>query len=491
MWAFRESLRPIRGDLAEAVQTCLEAALCEQGGFNHLLKAASFGRHFAESAGPPDRHREACRSLRICTELRKAPIEIPITAQQLEKLGMAGLTLRLAQRHFHLLGARICEWVGHCPEKILFHWACAKIRRAKGSPQTDEQLCHAILEKFQRCPGIGFAEVARVAAEMYRPHLATLLLNHEPRSHAQIQVLVQLSRGDERDREIMLRLAFDKAARSWDPDLVHSAVNAACSGDVCQRGADLQSCARLIKEKPQELQVASDLVTGALLRAGNFERARMFNELLDRKRPAAFAALSRVFVQTSYEERLKLLRFSKDLFALTEGPEAEKASMQFMSQACADELELLSAQAGLEEKASAKNWGRGREVRFLGLPLVTSLLKLIELEEVKEADELRAKMRMVDKRYWRIKIRGLASCGNFDELNAFAILASPIGYEPFVEAFLKAGRNDFALALVPKVKSGEQQALYYQQMNLHEEAQRARQGQDRGAGRLLNFFAGR
>ncbi|CAJ1370454.1 unnamed protein product [Effrenium voratum] len=272
---------------------------------------------------------------------------------------------------------------------------------------------------------------------------------------------------------------------------VHSAVNAACSGDVCQRGADLQSCARLIKEKPQELQVASDLVTGALLRAGNFERARMFNELLDRKRPAAFAALSRVFVQTSYEERLKLLRFSKDLFALTEGPEAEKASMQFMSQACADELELLSAQAGLEEKASAKNWGRGREVRFLGLPLVTSLLKLIELEEVKEADELRAKMRMVDKRYWRIKIRGLASCGNFDELNAFAILASPIGYEPFVEAFLKAGRNDFALALVPKVKSGEQQALYYQQMNLHEEAQRARQGQDRGAGRLLNFFAGR
>ena len=44
----------------------------------------------------------------------------------------------------------------------------------------------------------GFADVARVAAEMYRPHLATVLLNHEPRSHAQVQVLVQLSReGDE------------------------------------------------------------------------------------------------------------------------------------------------------------------------------------------------------------------------------------------------------------------------------------------------------
>ena len=40
----------------------------------------------------------------------------------------------------------------------------------------------------------GFAAVARVAAEMYRPHLATLLLNHEPRSQAQVKVLVQLSK---------------------------------------------------------------------------------------------------------------------------------------------------------------------------------------------------------------------------------------------------------------------------------------------------------
>ena len=39
----------------------------------------------------------------------------------------------------------------------------------------------------------GFAAVARVAAEMYRPHLATLLLNHEPRSQAQVRVLVQLA----------------------------------------------------------------------------------------------------------------------------------------------------------------------------------------------------------------------------------------------------------------------------------------------------------
>ena len=54
----------------------------------------------------------------------------------------------------------------------------------------------------------------------------------------------------------MLRLALDKAARSWDPDLMHSALSAACLGDPCERSSDIQSCARLIKEKLYDLQVA-------------------------------------------------------------------------------------------------------------------------------------------------------------------------------------------------------------------------------------------
>lgn len=331
---------------------------------------------------------------------------------------------------------------------------------------------------------------------MYRPHLATVLLNHEPRSHAQVQVLVQLSReGDEKDREIMLRLALDKAARSWDPDLMNSAISAACMGDPCERGSDIQSCARLIKEKLYELQVVGDMVTKQLLAREQFDRARMLNDLLDRKRPAAFAALHRVFRQQNYDERTKLLRFSKDLFGINDpsATDSEKSSMQFMAQACVEEMDLLAAQLTLEEKANAKSWGRSfgsSTQRFLGLPLVTTLVKLLELGEVREADELRMRMKVSDKRYWRIKIRGLAAAGSFEELNAFAIVTSPIGYEPFVETFLKYGRQDFALALVPKVKSSEQQAQYYQQMGLHDQAQRARsQGQERsGAGRLLNIL---
>lgn len=46
-----------------------------------------------------------------------------------------------------------------------------------------------------------------------------------------------------------------------------------------------------------------DLVTKQLISREQFDRARMLNDLLDRKRLAAFAALHRVFRQTNYDER--------------------------------------------------------------------------------------------------------------------------------------------------------------------------------------------
>merc|ERR1712061_851423 len=92
------------------------------------------------------------------------------------------------------------------------------------------------------------------------------------------------------------------------------------------------------------------------------------------------------------------------------------------------------------------------------------------------------------KRYWRIKVRALSDSGNLTELNTMAThLKAPIGYELVIEAFLKHGRNDYALPFVPKVKNPELQAAYYTQMGMEEEAQAARaQRQERaGPGRLL------
>jgi len=491
----QESLRLIKDDLADAVATCIDAAVYEHepDTVESLLNAAVFGRHFLPEQMDPQRFVDTCRNLRICIELRKEPLDMPITVPQLERCGIAGLTDRLAQRLQHLLAVRICEWVGHPKDRVLFHWACEKIRRATRSHLTDEQLCEAILEKFHGCPGIGHAEVARVAAEMYRPHLATMLLNHEPRGHAQVQVLLQLSReGDDDNHLMMLRLAVEKAAQSCDPDLLHGTLSAACGGDPCGRTVETQALVRLLRERPQELQVVGDAFAVALQRGGQLDRARAFHEQLGRSRQAALCAVQQVFRRQDPKERERWLRFAKDFFGQCDAGamEAERMSAQFCAQASADEAQLLKAQISLEEQSVMKRWLNGPH-RFAGESLVDTLVKLIELGEIVEADNLHMAMKLSDKKYWRIKVRALARCDKLEELNMMAThRTSPIGYELIIEAFLKSGRNDLASPFVPRVKNPELQAEYYSRMGMEEEAQAARaMRQERaGAGMLLNMF---
>jgi len=489
----QESLRLIKDDLGDAVATCIDAASYEHDPetVEQLLNAAVFGRHFLPEPADPKAFVETCRNLRLCIELRKAPIDIPLTVPQLGRVGIDGITMRLAQRHHHFLAMRICEWFGHPRDRVLFHWACEKIKHARGSAKTDRELAEAILEKFRRCPGMGYAEVARVAAEMYRPHLATMLSDHEPRGHAQVQVLLQLSReGDDDNRSMMLRVAAEKAAQSYDPDLIHGVISSACCGDPCSREADIQALGRLLRERPQELRMVGDLFAAQLQRGGeHLDRARAFHDQLGRTRRAAYCTVMQVFRRPQVEDRVKWLRFARDFFGQADAaaPEGERTSMQFCAQACLEQSDLLTAQARLEEQSVMKRWLNGPH-RFAGLSLVETLRRLIELGEVVEADNFRTAMKVSDKRYWRIKIRALSDCGNITELDLMAKnRTSPIGYELFVEAFLAHRRNDLALPFVPRVKNPEKQATYYSRMGMEEEAAAARaQRQERaGPGRLL------
>lgn len=484
----QESLRVIKDDLADAVATCIEAASFEHDPdkVEPLLNAAVFGRHFLPEPPDPKNFVETCQNLRICLELRKDPIDIPLTLPQLDCVGIGGLTMRLAQRRLHLLAVRICEWVGYPCGQVLLHWACEKIRSKAATAQTDEQLCEAILEKFCGRPGVGYAEVARVAAETFRPHLATLLLNHEPRGHAQVEVLLQLSReAEEENRFLMLRFAAEKAVQSGDPDLIHGVISSACGGDPTGREVDTKVLLQLISEKPLELQVLGDTFAATLLRSNLFDRLREFLEQLGRPRRAALCSVLQAFSKRDAEERMKWFRFAKDFFGQGEpaAAEAERLSMQFCGQACVHESGLLKVQMALEEESVMKRWLNGPH-RFAGFSLVDTLRKLIELGEIVEADKVRAALEVSDKRYWRIKIRALSDAGNLSALDDLANnRTSPIGYELFVEAFLKHGRSELALPLVPRVKNAEEQANFYSRMGMDDEAKKARdQGGQGGAG---------
>lgn len=500
----QESLRlDIKDDLADAVQTCVDAAKYEHDPqvFQALLRAAVFGRHFLPEQVAREDFIRTCRGLRICHELRKAPMDIPMSVSQLERLGIAGLVLRLAQRRHHFLAVRICEWVGHPREKVMLNWACEKIRTAKGA-LTDEQLCKVILAKFASCPGIGYAEVARVAAEQYRPHLATMLLDKEPRGQAQVQVLLQLSReGEPENRQMMLRIAVEKAVQSGDPDLVYSALSAICGADPCGRAADVLAVATMVKDtmvpvakekhqEPPPLLVVADVCAAALVKNEQFDKARSLHEALGRSRLAAQCAVMQAFKKSESTDRGQYLRFAKDFFGQTDpqAPEVEKLAMAFCGQACTEEADLLRAQVDLTTQSELKRWPGGPH-KFAGLPLVTTLCKLIELEEIPLADKLRTDLKVSDKRYWRVKVRALAECRNWQELHTFGMnRTSPIGYEPFIEAFLRYEKKELALPFVQKLKSPETQAMFYDKMGMAAEAQAARASQGQGAGRLFQNF---
>lgn len=400
--------------------------------------------------------------------------------------------MRLAQRRLHFLAVRICEWVGHPCDQVLYHWACEKIHNKKGSALTDEELNEAILKKFGGRPGVGYAEIAREAAQTYRPRLATLLLEHEPRGYAQVQVMLQLSRSDEENRLLMLRYAAEKAVLSGDPDLVHSVISCACGGDPTGPQVSSQTLLQLIAEQPSDpaksLHMIGDIFSATLQSSGNLERLRTFHDQLGHSRRAAQTAVMEVFSKREAQQRMASLPFAKDFFAPSDPSvgEAERLSMQFCGQACTEEKDLLQAQVALEEESVLKRWLNGPH-RFCGLSLVDTLRKLMELGEIVEADKLRAN-RVSDKRYWRIKVRALSDAGNISALDDLTQRTSPIGYELFVDAFLKHGRTELALPLIPKIKNAEAQANFYSKMGMEEEAQRARDQGGRaqaGPGRIL------
>jgi len=301
---------------------------------------------------------------------------------------------------------------------------------------------------------------------------------------------LQLSReSDEENRLLMLRFAAEKAVQSGDPDLLHSVISTACGGDPSGQQVSSQTLTQLISERPPELQMVGDIFAATLQKSGNFDRLRTFHEQLGSSRRAAHCTVMQVFSRREAEERMKWLRFAKDFFGQGDAAagEPERLSMQFCGQACAEEAELLKAQVALEEESDMKRWLNGPH-RFAGLSLVDTLRKLMELGEIVEADKLRAN-RLPDKRYWRIKIRALSDAGNISALDDLANnRTSPVGYELFVEAFLRYGRTELALPLLPKVKSAEAQANFYSKMGMEEEANRARERGSQasaGPGRLL------
>lgn len=102
-----------------------------------------------------------------------------LTYKQYECLGIHEILSNLIYRHFYYLAIKICKYLSLPPDFILIHWACAKIRNSLDL--SDEAIRDQIRENLKYYTSISYKDIAKVAFDAGRKHLATMLLEFEPR----------------------------------------------------------------------------------------------------------------------------------------------------------------------------------------------------------------------------------------------------------------------------------------------------------------------
>ena len=68
-----------------------------------------------------------CKTLRVLNAVRDYRVGLPLTFQQYVRLTPRVLVDRLIARHHHLLAYRISTYVDLPHDRVLVHWACAKV----------------------------------------------------------------------------------------------------------------------------------------------------------------------------------------------------------------------------------------------------------------------------------------------------------------------------------------------------------------------------
>ena len=213
-----------------------------------LLKAAAYGKNFDPDAdvGVHNVFVATCKKLRVLNRLRDievwfvscracvvvcavaalthhtrpapAPplqVAMPLSVTQYDRLTPDVVIDRLLHRHQHRLALQLCSYLRLDRDRVLVHWACAKIEASSTAPASEaaeQQLASALHDMLARTAGaVSYADIAATADAAARPALARALLEYEPRPADQVPLLLKMRAHDK---------ALEKAISSGDTDLV-------------------------------------------------------------------------------------------------------------------------------------------------------------------------------------------------------------------------------------------------------------------------------
>ncbi|KAJ9265943.1 hypothetical protein DTO027B5_3998 [Paecilomyces variotii] len=412
-----ENIQRIRPNLPEAVDVCVRAAGYEfdPNWQKRLLKAASFGKSVLELYNSDD-FVEMTEKLRVLKAVRDYQIGMPISYEQYIRLTPEKLVQRLVNRHEYMLAIRISEYLLIPADKIYVHWASQKV---KVSTADDDAVCKLVVQRLEGKSGISFELIAQSAYDEGRSHLATQLLNHEPRAGKQVPLLLTMEEDE---------IALDKALESGDTDLVYFVLL------HLKKKLPLASFFRTINNRP----TASALVETS----AREEDTELLKDLFyqdDRPIDGSNILLSEALQQTTVQAKTDKLRSASRLLS-----DSKDAAVVLQQKALSEEIQLLKVQESLD-----KDVADGTE--FVGLSVNQTVYRLIRSGYGKRAQKIQSEFKMPEKTYWWIRLRALVAKRDWGEIEEIAkIKKSPIGWEPFYNEILGAGNTKLASSFVPK-----------------------------------------
>ncbi|KAK2873738.1 hypothetical protein FQN49_002117 [Arthroderma sp. PD_2] len=416
-----ENIQRIRANLVEAVDTCVKAAGYEFNSYwqKQLLKAASFGKSILELYNS-DEFVDMCEKLRVLNAVRDYKIGLPISYEQYIRLTPEKLIERLINRHEYLLAIRVSEYLHLPADKVFVHWAIQKVRT---STEDDDTICQLVVQRLQGKQGISFESIARSAHDEGRSHLATQLLNFEPRAGKQVPLLLSMEEDS---------VALDKATESGDTDLILFVLL------QLKRKLPLATFFRTLNNRA----VASALVEAS----ARYEDEELLKDLYyqdDRAIDGSNIHLRDALNQTDLRSKTDKLRVAARLLS-----DSKDAAIQAQLKTLNDAAYLLKVQDGLDKDLTDSN------DLFMGLSVNETIYRLIRSGYGKRAIKIQSDFKVPEKTYWWLRLRGLVAKRDWGELEDLSkTKKSPIGWEPFYNEILGAGNTKLASIFIPKCAS--------------------------------------
>lgn len=392
-----ENIQRIKQNLPEAVETCIQAAGHEfnQNLQKQLLRAASFGKSVLDLYSS-DEFVDMCEDLRVLNAVRDYRIGLFMSYEQYVRLTPERLIARLVNRREYLLAIKLSEFL-HLPlNKIYVHWASQKVR---SSSEDDDSVRELVVDRLRGKHGISFETIARAAYDEGRSHLATTLLNHEPRAGKQVPLLLSMEEDE---------IALNKAIESGDTDLVFYVLL------QLKKKMPLATFLRTISEKP----VAAALVESSA-KAQDQELLKDLYYQDDRPVEGSNLLLEEAMQQPQVQAVIDKLKLAGRLLTDAKDPTAA-----MHTRALTEAGQLLKMQEAFDKDITDSSGS------YVGLSANETMYRLVKSGYGKRAASVQNAFKVPEKTWWWIRLRGLTAArlwGEVEELSKNK--RSPIGWE--------------------------------------------------------------